>query len=283
MVRINFLKRGRNLKDLINDTIIKLRTYISRLELAKYRLKKKEKEMFDKVITAQASGNSQYATLYANEVAELRKLVRSVESASISLEQLLLRLETIIELGDAASLLSSLQGLISDVRNVIPQVAPELESDLDTLSNAVFEQLGMKYPDTFESLSHLDTSDVDISKILKEAAAVAGTVIKEKSLLPEPPMASKEKITDKTQKIAESISVSEGQLSRSDKSSSTQNKTINVRTEKVLSLEDKVYMWVIDHNGELNVMDCAKYLGVSPDDVRRAIDNLSRSGKLKPE
>ena len=282
MVRINFLKRRRDLKDIINDTIIKLRSYVSRLELAKYRLKKKEKEMFDKVVTAQASGNTQYATIYANEVAELRKIAKSVESASISLEQLLLRLETIIELGDAASLLSSLQGLISDVRTVIPQIAPELENDLNVLSNAVLEQLGARYPDAFETL-HLDTSDVDLNKILKEAAAVAGTMIKEKSLLPEPPTASKEKITDKVQKVAESISIGEGQLSRSDKSSSTQNKAINVRTEKLLSLEDKVYLWVIEHNGELNVMDCARYLGVSPDDVRRAIDNLSRAGKLKPE
>ncbi|MGC8949268.1 MAG: Snf7 family protein [Thermoprotei archaeon] len=282
MVRINFLKRRRDLKDIINDTIIKLRSYVSRLELAKYRLRKKEKEMFDKVVTAQASGNAQYATIYANEVAELRKLVKSVESASISLEQLLLRLETIIELGDAASLLSSLQGLISDVRTVIPQIAPELENDLNVLSNAVLEQLGAKYPDTFETLP-LDTSDADLNKILKEAAAVAGTMIKEKSLLPEPPTASKEKITDKVQKVAESISIGEGPLSRSDKSSSTQNKVINVRTEKLLSLEDKVYLWVLEHNGELNVMDCARYLGVSPDDVRRAIDSLSRAGKLKPE
>ncbi|MGB9729520.1 MAG: Snf7 family protein [Thermoprotei archaeon] len=282
MVRINFLKRRRDLKDIINDTIIKLRSYVSRLELAKYRLRKKEKEMFDKVVTAQASGNAQYATIYANEVAELRKLVKSVESASISLEQLLLRLETIIELGDAASLLSSLQGLISDVRTVIPQIAPELENDLNVLSNAVLEQLGAKYPDTFETLP-LDTSDADLNKILKEAAAVAGTMIKERSLLPEPPTASKEKITDKVQKVAESISIGEGPLSRSDKSSSTQNKVINVRTEKLLSLEDKVYLWVLEHNGELNVMDCARYLGVSPDDVRRAIDSLSRAGKLKPE
>ncbi|MEM3832273.1 MAG: hypothetical protein QW128_01555 [Thermoprotei archaeon] len=282
MVRINLLKRRRALKDIINDTMIKLRNYVSRLELAKYRLKKKEKEMFDKIVTAQVSGKSQYATMYANEVAELRKLVRSVESASISLEQLLLRLETIVELGDAASLLSSLQGLISDIRTVIPQVAPELENDIEVLSNAVLEQLGAKYPSTFESLP-LDTSDVDINKILKEAADAAGAMIKEKSLLPEPPTASKEKITDKVQKIVESISIGESQLSRSDKSSSTQNKVINVRTEKLLSLEDKVYLWVIEHNGELNVMDCARYLGVSPDDIRKAVDNLSRAGKLKPE
>ncbi len=282
MVKVNFLRKKRDLKEIISDTITKLRIYISRLELAKYRLRKKEREMFDKVVTAQASGNTQYATLYANEAAELRKLVKSIESASVSLEQLLLRLETIMELGDAASLLSSLQGLISEVRNVVPQIAPELDNELDILSNAVFEQLGMKYPESLISVPHPDTNDVDIAQILKEAATVAGNVVKEKVLLPEPPMASKEKITDKAQKIAESISIG-SQLSRAEKSSSVQNKSINVRTEKLLSLEDKVYLWILEHNGELNVPECAKSLGVTPDDVRKAIDTLSRAGKLKVE
>ncbi len=43
-------------------------------------------------------------------------------------------IRTIMELGDAASLLSSLQGLISEVRNVVPQIAPELDNELDILS-----------------------------------------------------------------------------------------------------------------------------------------------------
>jgi division protein CdvB (Snf7/Vps24/ESCRT-III family) len=280
---VTFLRRKRDLKEIINDTIARLRIYISRLELTKYRLRKKEKEMFDRVVAAQSSGNTQYATIYANETAELRKLVKSIESASISLEQLLLRLETIMELGDAASLLSSLQGIISEVRNVLPQIAPELDTQLDTLSNAVFEQLSAKYPDVLMSTPHADTNDMDINEILKEASMAAGNMIKERISLPEPPMASKEKITDKIQKVAESISIEEGHLSRSEKSSSIQNKSINVRTEKLLSLEDKVYLWILEHNGELNVPECARNLGITPEDVKKAVDTLSRAGKLRIE
>jgi len=280
---VTFLRKKRDLKEIINDTITRLRIYISRLELIKYRLRKKEKEMFEKVVTAQSSGNTQYATIYANETAELRKLVKSIESASISLEQLLLRLETIMELGDAASLLSSLQGLISEVRSVVPQISPELDTQLDTLSNAVFEQLGERYPDVLMVMPHSDANEMDINEILKEASAAAGNMIKEKILLPEPPMASKEKITDKIQKVAESISIEESHLSRSEKGSSVQNKSINVRTEKLLSLEDKVYLWILEHNGELNVIECARNLGVAPEDVRKAIDILSRAGRLKIE
>jgi division protein CdvB (Snf7/Vps24/ESCRT-III family) len=280
---VTFLRRKRDLKEIINDTIARLRIYISRLELTKYRLRKKEKEMFDRVVAAQSSGNTQYATIYANETAELRKLVKSIESASISLEQLLLRLETIMELGDAASLLSSLQGIISEVRNVLPQIAPELDTQLDTLSNAVFEQLSAKYPDVLTSTPHADTNDMDINEILKEASMAAGNMIKERISLPEPPMASKEKITDKIQKVAESISIEEGHLSRSEKSSSIQNKSINVRTEKLLSLEDKVYLWILEHNGELNVPECARNLGITPEDVKKAVDTLSRAGKLRIE
>jgi division protein CdvB (Snf7/Vps24/ESCRT-III family) len=46
--------------------------------------------------------DTEHANVYANELAEVRKMIKTVTSSKLALEQIVLRLNTITELGDMA-------------------------------------------------------------------------------------------------------------------------------------------------------------------------------------
>lgn len=48
-------------------------------------------------------------------------------------------------------------------------------------------------------------------------------------------------------------------------------------------IELKVYQHIKRHRGELDVKKCAKRLGVSEEDVKRAVESLIAKGKLERE
>lgn len=78
----------------------KLKTMIGRLETQISRMQERDRVLFERVVEAQMSKDSQRASIYANEVAELRKMSKQLLVTQIALEQVQLRLETIGEFAD---------------------------------------------------------------------------------------------------------------------------------------------------------------------------------------
>ena len=71
-----------------DERIQLLRDKFTKLAAWKNRLRIREKELFDKCVSAQVEGNSETAKMYANQCAEVRKIIRLVAGAEGALSKL---------------------------------------------------------------------------------------------------------------------------------------------------------------------------------------------------
>jgi len=71
-----------------DETVRRLNTQFVRLAAWKAKLQSKEKELFDKCVSAQMEGDSTKATMYANQCAEIRKIIRLVARTELTLSRL---------------------------------------------------------------------------------------------------------------------------------------------------------------------------------------------------
>ena len=70
-----------------DETIQRLGDQLTKLTAWKMKLETREKELFDECVSAQVEGDSTKATLYANQCAEIRKIIRLVAGAEEVLSQ----------------------------------------------------------------------------------------------------------------------------------------------------------------------------------------------------
>jgi len=62
------------------EAVVQMRTQFNRLEKFKNRLQLRDKEIFDKCVNAQMARDSLSASMYANQCAEIRRLIRLVSN-----------------------------------------------------------------------------------------------------------------------------------------------------------------------------------------------------------
>jgi len=143
------------------------------------RLKERDRNLFSKVVDAYSKHDTQRANAYANELAEIRKMEKMIMHARLALEQIVLRLRTVSELGDVVSTLGPAISVLRAVKTGMANIFPEAERELGQIGNllsGIIVEAGQStgLPINFE------TANEDAQKILTEAAAVAEQKIKEK-------------------------------------------------------------------------------------------------------
>jgi len=119
------------------------------------------------------------ANVFANELAELRKMGKMMIHARLALEQIVVRLSTVSELGDMVGTLAPAVGVLSSVKTGMAAVFPEAERELGNIGNLL--------NGIMVDASHTADLDIDFQgannhaqKILDEAATVAEHKVKEK-------------------------------------------------------------------------------------------------------
>jgi len=71
-----------------DETVRRLNTQFVRLAAWKAKLQNREKELFGKCVSAQMEGDSTKATMYANQCADIRKIIRLVARTELTLSRL---------------------------------------------------------------------------------------------------------------------------------------------------------------------------------------------------
>src|SRR5206468_1766034 len=83
------------LKEKISQCVYKLKVQQNRLEGANLKTQQHDKSLFDKCVQAQMAKDTMRSAMYANEIAEIRKIAKVTLRSELALEQVVLRLETI--------------------------------------------------------------------------------------------------------------------------------------------------------------------------------------------
>jgi len=172
------------LKPRLDMAVRRIELQIIKLDQASERFSQRDKSLFAKIVDAYAKHDMEHAKVFANELAEIRKMEKMIMNARLALEQIVLRLKTITELGDVLATLAPAVGVLKTVRIGLSSFMPEVDTELgeigDMLSSIIIEA-----GQTTGLTINFETANEDAQRILTEAAAVAEQRIKEK--LPELP------------------------------------------------------------------------------------------------
>lgn len=152
---------------------------IKRLDKASDRFSERDKSIFARIVNAYSKHDMPRANVFANELAEIRKMEKMIMHARLALEQIVLRLKTVSELGDVVTTLAPAVSVLRSVRNGMSAVFPEAERELGQIGNLLSGIVFDAGQSTGLSIN-FESATEDAQKILTEAATVAEQKIKDK-------------------------------------------------------------------------------------------------------
>lgn len=160
------------LKQRLDFAVRRLTLQINKLDQTNERFTQKDRAMFAKLVDAYAKHDTAHANIYANEIAEVRKMAKLVMNARLALDQVLLRIQTCTELGDVVANLGPAIGVLRSVGSCMGGVLPEAENELGEIGNMLSGLMFESGLNTGASMNFENVNE-DAAKILNEAAVVA--------------------------------------------------------------------------------------------------------------
>jgi division protein CdvB (Snf7/Vps24/ESCRT-III family) len=167
------------LKPRLDIAIRRIELQVQRLDQATDRFSQRDKSIFQRIVEAYTKHDMARANVFANELAEIRKMETMIMHGRLALEQIVLRLRTVSELGDVVTTLAPAVGVLRTVRNGMASVFPEAERELGSIGNLLSGIIIDAGQSTGLTLN-FDAANEDASRILTEAASVAEQKIKDK-------------------------------------------------------------------------------------------------------
>jgi division protein CdvB (Snf7/Vps24/ESCRT-III family) len=161
--------------DLANRQI---RVLISQLDSTVSRIKQRDSTIFKNVVSSLAKHDMQHAAVYANELAEVRKMGKMVTQAQLAMEQISLRLGTITDLGEIASTLAPAVSVIKNMKEGLQMALPEADKEISEISGLLSSVL-VDASTTGGISLNFDAANEDAQKVLEEASIVAEQRMKE--------------------------------------------------------------------------------------------------------
>ena len=160
------------LKSRLDNAIRRLDLQVHKLDQSSDRFSQKDRALFTKIVAAYEQHDTAHANIYANELAEVRKMERLVMNSRLALDQVLLRMRTVTEFGDLVTTLGPCISVLRSVNVGLCGVLPEAENELGDIGNMLS---GLMFDCGASSGMSLNFNNVneDASKILEEAAVVA--------------------------------------------------------------------------------------------------------------
>jgi len=150
-----------------------------KLDQTSQRLAERDKTIFAKIVEAYQKHDVQHANVFSSELAEIRKTEKTVMHARLALDQIVLRLRTVTELGDMVGALAPIVGVLGGIRTAITGVLPDAGKELEqigTMLNGIIMDAGQSSGLTL----NFGEANEDAKGILAEAATVVEQRMKDK-------------------------------------------------------------------------------------------------------
>jgi len=136
------------------------------------KLKSKDRTLFDQIVTHLQNHDSQQSKMLSNELSQVRRTIKTISQLKMSLEQVHMRLESTIDIGDALTALKPAVGTLSKVKTGLTGLMPNVDSELGEI-NDVFSDIMVNANSTSDIGFALNPSGGDMNNILAEASIVA--------------------------------------------------------------------------------------------------------------
>ncbi|MBC7120591.1 MAG: hypothetical protein H5T33_03305 [Candidatus Methanosuratus sp.] len=256
----NFFRKTPPLKDTLNEAIMALWKQKRRLEITDARLKARRSELFRLCTSALEKKSSERAKIYANEIAEIKKIQEKVSNSILVLEQLTLRMETLREVGSTfAQLEPTLEG-VRQVSEQLSEVIPEVSGELMHIGSCLNSVLAeMRVPLSGVEIAAISDT-VEGEEILDQASKFIRGRLLEK--LPEPP---------------KDFGFGTSLQPRSDRHLAD----LNSQADHVKAREKELLDYLDKSDGVLDLKELGSRFGMNEMEATRLIESLSKKGLIK--
>jgi division protein CdvB (Snf7/Vps24/ESCRT-III family) len=167
------------LKPRLDFAVRRIELQVQKLDQATERFGQRDKTIFARIVDAYTKHDTARANVFANELAEIRKMEKLIINARLALEQIVLRLRTVSELGDVVATLGPAVGVLSSIKSGLVKVFPEAESELGEIGD-MLSGIMMEAGQSSGLSIEFNTLNEGATQILNEAATVAEQRVKEK-------------------------------------------------------------------------------------------------------
>jgi division protein CdvB (Snf7/Vps24/ESCRT-III family) len=175
-----------NTSEKIRDAIRTPQPLKPRIEFAKNRIQSqnqkldtildklngREKSLFNQVVSHMQKHDLQESKVLSNELAQVRKSSKMISQLKTSLDQVHLRLDSTIDVGNVMAAIGPAMGSLTNLRSGLSGVMPEVDTQLGEI-NGVFTDIMTNAAGIGNTTIAYDANDEDVDKILSEASAVA--------------------------------------------------------------------------------------------------------------
>ncbi|MCL5876362.1 MAG: Snf7 family protein [Candidatus Bathyarchaeota archaeon] len=285
------------IREVATKSICTLKVQQNKLEQASFRLKERDRILFETCMGALKKNNKEKAAICATEIAEVRKLVKFLYNVQLAIERVIMRLETIKELGDIVADLRPALNLLQGVSQELFQVLPDVSTELNNVNSTIQDTLQQTKLTADENIVGVGKKTVAGEEILKEVSCFMEQKLAE--TLPEPPSAAevREKVSTPIREMV-ALTASSSQVFGQKTSETTgfdpektlfsykksEIKEFSVKVEKPApNLEEILLEYVRKTNGEIDLGRCSSELKTSNEEIERALENLGTQGKIKIE
>jgi division protein CdvB (Snf7/Vps24/ESCRT-III family) len=270
-------RRGEGLRRKISTAVKKIEAHRRELESLKLRLEARRKALFETAVRALRSKDEEKASVYANEHAELTKVIRVLSKSELALTQIIVRLESIRDVGDIMYQMTAAFKVMKSVSKTVSGLIPAIETageEVNSTLSQTLAELGKLSPTI--SFDVRTDSGEDIFERAKLYAEQKAMELQElpSSLLSMPG----EGIVEKAKKVALLATGEEPNVANND---TYTPKPILLTSRKSRKVEELVYKYAQEKGGISDVIMTARELGLPVDEVERAVLELASRGKLR--
>jgi division protein CdvB (Snf7/Vps24/ESCRT-III family) len=272
---LRFIGLGRedNIRPKISSTIKEIEYHRKELENMRSRLEQRRRSLFDTTLKAMMAKDQTKATIYANEWTELRKVGKVVYASELALTQVVLRLESIVEVGDVMFHMSMAFKVMQKVNKAVTGLMPSLDQASEDINNALNETMvGMS---NITPQIQLNIKTESGEELVEQARRLAEERAEEmRRTLNISPVLIQREAPEIQERIPLLAAGEEGD-------EEAQILGTIYRPQKPDDTEERVLQYANIHDGRVDVTDASAALKLPPDDVEQAMLTLMSQGKVK--
>jgi division protein CdvB (Snf7/Vps24/ESCRT-III family) len=151
------------------------------------KLKVREKTLFNEIISNLQKHNVQQSKAMSNELAQIKKTIKTTSELKMAIEQIHMRLDSTIDIGDVMTSVGPAMRALTKMRSGLSLMMPDVDLEIGEI-NGVFNDVLMNAGSIGNASFAFDVHGEDMDKILAEATAVAEQRVNE--TLPDVPVRS---------------------------------------------------------------------------------------------
>jgi len=181
------------LKPTMDRAVKSIQNQLFKLDILINKLSDKDKKLVNRITARIQKHDDKHAIILANELVEIRKMMKVVTQAKYALEAITMRIETVTELGDIVATLGPAVSAVKSVQKGVTGVVPQAQDKFTEISGMLSDIL-VDAGQSGQATLDFKIANEDAEKIIAEASIQAETKLKKK--IPEIPPSIPKHVTN---------------------------------------------------------------------------------------